>query len=86
MSYLAAHPMRVLACLIATACGAHAEEATNATPMADQSKITVGATLMSDYIYRGSSWHKRQRAIGKRQSACFPSMIRAFSSECCIHE
>ena len=53
MSYLVAHPLRVLASLIAMASGAHAEEAKDATSTADQSKVTVGATLMSDYIYRG---------------------------------
>ena len=51
MSHLAAHPTRVLACLVVMACGARAEEATTATPTADQSKVTVGAMLMSDYIY-----------------------------------
>jgi hypothetical protein len=59
MSYLVAHPLRGLACLIAVACGAHAEEATDATSPADQSKVTVGATLMSDYIYRGISPYKQ---------------------------
>jgi uncharacterized protein (TIGR02001 family) len=63
MSYLAAHPTRVLACLVAMACGARAEEATNATPTADQSKVTVGAMLMSDYIYRGISYSGHQPSV-----------------------
>jgi uncharacterized protein (TIGR02001 family) len=63
MSYLVAHPLRGLACLIAVACGAHAEEATDATSTADQSKVTVGATLMSDYIYRGISYSGHQPSV-----------------------
>jgi uncharacterized protein (TIGR02001 family) len=55
--------MRVLASLIAMACGAHAEEAKEATSTADQSKVTVGATLMSDYIYRGISYSAHQPAV-----------------------
>jgi hypothetical protein len=43
---------RVLAWLILAACSAHAEEATDS---ADQSKLTAGAMLMTDYIYRGHS-------------------------------
>ena len=54
MSCLAAHPTRAVACLIAMACGAHAEEVKDATSTADQSKVTVGAMLMTDYIYRGN--------------------------------
>ena len=63
MSYLAAHPTRVLACLVVMACGARAEEATTATPTADQSKVTVGAMLMSDYIYRGISYSGHQPSV-----------------------
>ena len=63
MSYLVAHPLRVLACLIAMACGARAEEAKEATSTADQSKVTVGATLMSDYIYRGISYSAHQPSV-----------------------
>ena len=54
------HPMRVLAWLLATAGAAHADEATQAasgTP--DQFKLLIGSVLMSDYIYRGNSSHKR---------------------------
>jgi hypothetical protein len=71
MSYLAAHPTRVLACLVVMACGARAEEATTATPTADQSKVTVGAMLMSDYIYRGISPKYAPPGAGKRHAACF---------------
>jgi hypothetical protein len=70
MSYLAAHPTRVLACLVVMACGARAEEATTATPTADQSKVTVGAMLMSDYIYRGIRPPDMPLAVGKRHNAC----------------
>src|SRR5258706_826876 len=62
---LAVHPTRVLACLLATACAAHAGEATDAAATAaDQSKLTTGAVLMSDYIYRGISYSARQPAVG----------------------
>jgi uncharacterized protein (TIGR02001 family) len=63
MSHVAPLSMRVLASLIAMACGAHAEEATDANSTADQSKVTVGATLMSDYIYRGISYSGHQPAV-----------------------
>jgi hypothetical protein len=54
------HPMRVLAWLLATACAAHAGEATEAaSATADQFKLTIGSVLMSDYIFRGNSSHKR---------------------------
>jgi hypothetical protein len=48
MPHFLAHPMRVLAWLIVAACSAHADEATDT---ADPSKLTAGATLMTDYIY-----------------------------------
>jgi hypothetical protein len=52
------HPTRVLAWLLATACAAHAGEATEAASgTADQFKLMIGSLLMSDYIYRISS-HK----------------------------
>jgi hypothetical protein len=38
------------------ACSAHADEATDT---ADPTKLTAGAMLMTDYIYRGISSHKR---------------------------
>jgi hypothetical protein len=50
MPHFLAPPMRVLAWLIVVACSAHADEANDT---ADQSKLTAGAMLMSDYIYRG---------------------------------
>jgi hypothetical protein len=61
MLRLAAHPTRVLAWLIATTCVAHAgETAADASAAAsDQSKLTAGAVLLTDYIYRGSSSHGR---------------------------
>ena len=61
---LAVHPTRVLACLLATACAAHAGEATDAAATAaDQSKLTTGAVLMSDYIYRGISYSGHQPSV-----------------------
>ena len=87
MLRLASRPTPVLAWLLATAYAAHAGEATDAaSAAADQFKLMVGSALMTDYIYRGRSSHKRSRAVGKRQSACLPSIFRAFSSECGIHE
>jgi hypothetical protein len=60
MLRLAPRPTRVLAWLLATACAAHASEATEAaSATADQFKLMIGSMLMSDYIYRGSSSHKR---------------------------
>jgi len=60
MLRLAPRPTRVLAWLLATACAAHAGEATEAaSATADQFKLMIGSMLMSDYIYRGSSSHKR---------------------------
>jgi hypothetical protein len=54
------HPMRVLAWLLATACAAHAGEATEAASgTTDQFKLLIGSVLMSDYIFRGISSHKR---------------------------
>jgi uncharacterized protein (TIGR02001 family) len=57
--------MRVLAWLLATACAAHAGEATeaaSATP--DQFKLLIGSVLMSDYIFRGISYSAHQPAVG----------------------
>jgi hypothetical protein len=54
------HSTRVLAWLLTTACAAHAGEPTEAaSATADQFKLMIGSMLMSDYIYRGSSSHKR---------------------------
>jgi hypothetical protein len=47
---------QVFSWLIVAACSAHADEATDT---ADPSKLTAGAMLMSDYIYRGNSSDKR---------------------------
>jgi hypothetical protein len=53
----AAHLSRVLAWLVAGACATHAGEVTQSwAPAADQSKLTAGAALMTDYIYRGISY------------------------------
>jgi hypothetical protein len=68
MPHFLAHPMRVLAWLIVAACSAHADEATDT---ADPSKLTAGATLMTDYIYRGRSSHNPSLAVGKRHTAFF---------------
>jgi uncharacterized protein (TIGR02001 family) len=51
---------RVLAWLIVAACSAHADEAADT---ADQSKLTAGATLMTDYIYRGLSYSAHHPAV-----------------------
>src|SRR2546430_13812117 len=49
-------PMRVLAWLLASACAAHAGEATEAaSTTTDQFKLLIGSVLMSDYIFRGSA-------------------------------
>ena len=57
--------MRVLAWLLATACAAHADEATEATSATpDQFKLLIGSVLMSDYIYRGISYSAHQPAVG----------------------
>src|SRR4029450_6769219 len=61
MPQLPARPLRVLAWLIATACSAHAGE--DGSMAADPSKLTAGATLMSDYIYRGLSYSAHHSAI-----------------------
>jgi hypothetical protein len=59
MLRLVPHPTRALVCLLVTACSAHAGETTDAPTAADPFSLTAGATLMTDYIYRGSSSHKR---------------------------
>jgi len=58
------HPTRVLAWLLATACAAHAGEATEAASgAADQSKLMIGSMLISDYIYRGISYSAHQPSV-----------------------
>ena len=63
-----AHSKRVeavLAWLIATSCAAHAGEATESAVTAPAyPKLTAGAVLMSDYIYRGISYSAHQPALG----------------------
>jgi uncharacterized protein (TIGR02001 family) len=51
---------RVFSWLIVAACSAHADEATDT---ADPSKLTAGATLMTDYIYRGISYSAHHPAV-----------------------
>ncbi len=63
MPHLPAHPLRVLAWLIATACSAHAGETADGSTAADPSKLTAGATLMTDYIYRGLSYSAHHPAV-----------------------
>ena len=56
---------QVLAWLIATSCAAHAGEATESAVTAPAyPKLTAGAVLMSDYIYRGISYSAHQPALG----------------------
>ncbi len=65
MLRLAPRPTHVLAWLLATACAAHAGEATEAASgTADQFKLTVGSLLMTDYIYRGISYSAHQPSVG----------------------
>src|SRR5262245_4148159 len=80
MLQLAAHSTRLLAWLVAmVACAAHAEEAKESTAApADQSKVTVGAMLMTDYIYRGNMSRRASLAVGKRHDACFARNHRHF--------
>jgi len=64
MLRLAPHLTRVLAWLLATACAAHAGEATEAASgTADQFKLMIGSMLMSDYIYRGISYSAHQPSV-----------------------
>src|SRR5262249_11264545 len=59
------YPTRVFAWLLATACAAHAGEATAAASgAADQFKLMIGSVLMSDYIYRGISYSAHQPSVG----------------------
>ena len=59
MPRLVPHLTRVLAWLVATACVAQAGGATESASGTDQFKLMIGSMLMTDYIYRGISWHKR---------------------------
>src|SRR5262245_66489340 len=65
MLRLAPRPTHVLAWLLATACAAHAGEATQAASgTAYQFKLMIGSLLMTDYIYRGISYSAHQPSIG----------------------
>ena len=61
----AAHAKHILAWLFAASCAAHADDVTPspATP-ADPSKLTAGALLMTDYLYRGLSYSAHQPSVG----------------------
>lgn len=68
----AAHPKRVLAWLIATSCAAHAGEAANApATVPDPFKLTAGAALMTDYVYRGISYSAHQPSVGTYVDALY---------------
>jgi Bacterial protein of unknown function (Gcw_chp) len=55
----------VLAWLVVSACAARGEEATDsASAAAQQLRVTAGAALLSDYIYRGISYSAHQPSIG----------------------
>jgi hypothetical protein len=55
----------VLASLMVAACVARAEEATeSAGGTTDTTKLTAGAVLLSDYIYRGISYSARHPSVG----------------------
>jgi uncharacterized protein (TIGR02001 family) len=65
MPRLATHPTRILSWLIAGACAAHAGEAVVASGAGtDEPKLTVGAVLLTDYIYRGISYSAHQPSTG----------------------
>jgi uncharacterized protein (TIGR02001 family) len=55
----------MLASLLALACAAHAEEATDAAAKSeDPLKIKAGAALLTDYIYRGVSYSAHYPSVG----------------------
>src|SRR5262249_19784137 len=81
------YPTRVFAWLLATACAAHAGEATEAASgAAGQSKLMIGSMLMTDYIYRGDISRSVSLALGKRHEPCFSLESRAFSPDHCNHD
>jgi hypothetical protein len=84
MPQLPARPLRVLAWLIATACSAHAGE--DGPTAADPSKLTAGAMLMTDYIYRGLRPLDAPPDVGKHHDACISSESGPFSPVCYDHE
>lgn len=65
----APHAQHILAWLVAAlcaaSCAAHADDVT-ASPAApaDPSKLTAGALLMTDYLYRGLSYSAHQPSVG----------------------
>jgi uncharacterized protein (TIGR02001 family) len=60
-----AAPSMAVLWLIALAGAAPADEATTtSSAAADPSKLTAGAVLMSDYIYRGISYSQHQPSVG----------------------
>src|SRR5262245_59362032 len=64
MLRLAPHLTRTLVWLVATACAAHAGEATEAASgTADQFKLMIGSMLMTGYIYRGISYSAHQPSV-----------------------
>src|SRR5262245_2788155 len=55
----------VLAWLVVSACAARGEEGTDsAGAAAQQLRVTAGAALLTDYIYRGISYSAHQPSIG----------------------
>jgi hypothetical protein len=63
----------VLAWLVVSACAARAEEATDsASAAAQQPRVTAGAVLLTDYIYRGIIHRLWPAAAGKQRVSCFP--------------
>ena len=83
MPHFLANPMRVLAWLIVAACSAHADEATDT---ADPSELTAGATLMTDYIYRGIRPPHVPLGVGKHYNACLSLENMAFSPMRCMQQ
>src|SRR5262249_44430942 len=62
----------VLAWLVVSACAARGEEATaSASATTQQLRLTTGAVLQTDYIYRGRVSHSMPLALGKRHDTCF---------------
>jgi len=80
MLRLAPHLTRTLVWLVATACAAHAGEATEAASgTADQFKLMIGSMLMTDYIYRGIRPPDASPGVGKHHDACISLESSAIS-------
>src|SRR3954469_16008619 len=61
----APHAKHILAWLFAASCAAHADDVTpSPAAPADPSKLTAGALLMTDYLYRGLSYSAHQPSVG----------------------